>query len=56
MLINHPHRLGADTEALVEPDTLVECDCRDVDSLAVLVPVGKINGNERSGRPEEAVQ
>jgi hypothetical protein len=48
MLINHPHRFTADTEAFVEADTLAECDCRDVDSLSVLVPSGKINVNERT--------
>lgn len=41
MLINHAHHFAADAESLVESNTLVKCDCCDVDSFAVFVPVGK---------------
>lgn len=50
MLINHIHHFATDAESLVEADTFVKCDCCDVDSLAILVPVRRVQNYIDKGR------
>lgn len=40
MLINHPHQFVTNAKTLVESNTFVKWDCRNIDSLSVFVPKG----------------